>query len=113
MPVEPLAREFSYVFVRAPPQQQATNVVVEENGTHQLADVPRLSFELALEIGHDEAAFLHAAEQRVQADMVRLLRVLHAPASKVWSGTYMYIRDPPTNVMRSTPAKIALLALQI
>ena len=38
------------------PQQQAADVVVEEDRSHQLADIPRLPFELALEIGNDEAS---------------------------------------------------------
>ncbi|MBV6417454.1 MAG: hypothetical protein CMLOHMNK_02154 [Steroidobacteraceae bacterium] len=75
--IQGLAGQRGEVLRLALPQQQAPDVVVEEDRSQQFADVPGLPFELPLEVGDHIAALAQAADQRGQADMVGLLRVLH------------------------------------
>ena len=76
--VNVLAGKRVEVLLLALPQQQAADVVVEENRAHQVTDVPRFPFELALKIRDDETTFFQPGDQGVQADVVGFLGVLHA-----------------------------------
>src|SRR5690349_13914816 len=66
------ARERLEVFLLPLPQQQATDVVIEENRPHQVADVPRLPFKFTLKVGNHEAPFLEASYKGSQADVIGL-----------------------------------------
>ena len=61
-----LAGERHAVFFLSLPKQQTADEVVEENGANELADIPRLPFELALEIRNNVATFLEPADERRQ-----------------------------------------------
>jgi hypothetical protein len=77
VPVDFLARERGEVFPGAFPQQETANVIVQENGSHKIADVRRLPFKLSLKIRDHIAAVSQPRDQAVQAEMVRFLGILH------------------------------------
>src|ERR1019366_6899531 len=60
------------------PKQQATDEIVKEDRAHELADIPRLPFKLALEIGNDETTLAKSVYEDHETDVIRLLGVLHA-----------------------------------
>ena len=80
--VDRLAGESAEVLRLALPEQEAADVVVEEDRPHEVADVPWLPLELALEVGDDEPAILEPSDQSTEADVVRLLRVFHLLLSR-------------------------------
>jgi hypothetical protein len=90
--VDRLAGERFEVLPLTLPEEQTSNVVVEEDRAHKLTDVPRLPFELALEIWDDEAAFFEPVNQCVEADMVRLLNILHFTPSLFMSPAVIVAR---------------------
>ena len=83
VPVDRFARQSVEVLALSLPEQQAADVIVEEDRPHEVADVPWLPLKLALKVGDDEAALFEPADQRGEADVVRLLRVLHVTTSRL------------------------------
>ena len=75
--VDRFARQRLEVRRRGLPEKKAPDVVIAEDRTHELVDVPGLPLELALKIGNHVAAFAEAVDQGREAHAIRLLNVLH------------------------------------
>src|SRR6188768_1442508 len=65
------------------PEQKAPDVVVEEDRTHEVANVPGLPFKLTLKVRNNKPSLLEPCDDRVQADMIRLLGIFHAEPPRI------------------------------
>src|SRR5690606_16143233 len=77
-PVYRLTGERFEVLPLSLPEKEASDVVVEEDGLHELANVPRPPLKVPLEVWNYEAPLAQEAEENVQADVIGLLGVLHS-----------------------------------
>jgi len=80
--VDRLAGEGFEILLLPLPEQHASDVVIEEEGPHQVADVLRSPLELTLEVRDHEAAFFEVTKKGPKAAVIGLLCVSHdTPAS--------------------------------
>jgi hypothetical protein len=76
--IDDLARQGVEVLFLPLPQEKAADVVVQEDGSHQILDIPRQPHKFALEVGNHKATLLQAANQGIQTHMIRFLCVSHS-----------------------------------
>src|SRR5690606_5788688 len=84
--VNRLTREGGKRLLLASPEQQAANVVVQEDRPYEIANIPGVPLELALEVGDDVPAFTQPTYQRSQIGVIGVLSALHRERSHMRRG---------------------------
>ena len=74
--VDWFAAERIEVLILALPEKQATDVLIAEDGTHELVDIPRLPLEIALKVWNDVLTVPQAGDHVVEANLIGLPGIL-------------------------------------